>query len=345
MSVQITDCTIRDGGYLFNKNSNPEFIKGIMKGLVDAGIDFVETGFLQTNVTGETLVYANSVDARKYLPDDGKITNFLGFCDNSRYSLKNLDDYDGKSFKWLRISFAQYEIDASLDFCAGAKQKGYWVQFNPMDSISYTDEARATLIEKVNKVKPASFSIVDTFGAMDMKDLVHIFMQVDSLLDKNIKIGLHSHDNLGLSCALAERMIELAEETGRDIIVDGSLFGLGRGAGNAKTELLADYINKHCGGHYDLQKLLETIDKYITPILGEIDFGYNLPMYVCGTKHSHVDNVYHLKKEYNCTAKEMYDVVEALTPQQRTRYGTGYTKTDFSLLDDIYKKYKGGDTK
>ena len=66
MSVQITDCTIRDGGYLLNKNSEPKFVKGIMKGLADAGIDFVETGYLQTKVTGETLVYANSVDARKY---------------------------------------------------------------------------------------------------------------------------------------------------------------------------------------------------------------------------------------------------------------------------------------
>ena len=42
MSVQITDCTIRDGGYLFNKNSAPEFVKGIMKGLAEAGIDYVE---------------------------------------------------------------------------------------------------------------------------------------------------------------------------------------------------------------------------------------------------------------------------------------------------------------
>lgn len=342
MSIQITDCTIRDGGYLFNKNSNPEFIKGIMKGLAEAGIDFVETGFLQTNVSGETLVYGDSVDARKYLPKDRKNTNFLGFCDNSRYSLKNLDDYDGKSFKWLRISFAQHEIDDSLEFCAGAMKKGYFVQFNPMDTISYTDEARAVLIEKVNKVKPASFSIVDTFGAMDMLDLVHIFRQVDGLLDKNIKIGLHSHDNLGLSCALAERMIELSAETGRDIIVDGSLFGMGRGAGNAKTELLADHINKHCGGKYDIQKLLETIDNHITPVLNEIRWGYDLPMFVCGTKHSHVDNVYHLKKKFNSSAKEMFDVVDILTPQQRTRYGTGYSKTDFSVLDNIYEKYKKG---
>lgn len=339
MSVQITDCTIRDGGYLFNKNSDPEFVKGVMKGLAEAGIDFVETGFLQINVTGETLVYADSVDARKYLPEDKGYTNFLGFCDNSRYSLEELDDYDGKSFKWLRISFAQHEIDEAIKFCKGAQEKGYIVQFNPMDSISYTDKAREDLINKVNMVKPGSFSIVDTFGAMDMLDLVHIFKQVDSILDKDIKIGLHSHDNLALSCALAERMIELAEESGRDVIVDGSLFGMGRGAGNAKTELLADYINKHCGGNYDLQKLLLTIDTYITPVLGEIHWGYDLPMYVCGTKHAHVDNVYHLSEKFGCTANEIYDLVEMLSPQQRIRYGKGYSKVDFSALDEAYEKY------
>ncbi len=342
MSVKITDCTIRDGGYLFNKNANPEFVKGIMKGLAEAGIDFVETGFLQTNVTDDTLVYANSIDARKYLPNNRKKTNFLGFCDNSRYSINELDDYDGKSFKWLRISFAQHEIDDALEFCAGAMDKGYMVQFNPMDSISYTYQERAELIHKVNKVKPGSFSIVDTFGAMDMRDLVHIFRQVDSILDKSIMIGLHSHDNLGLSCALAERMIELAEESGRDIIVDGSLFGMGRGAGNAKTELLADYINKHCGGSYDIQKLLLTVDTYITPIIDSIKWGYDLPMFVCGTKHSHVDNVYHLAKEFGCTANEMYDVIDKLTPQQRTRYGKGYSKTDFSTVDGIYEEYLKG---
>lgn len=343
MSIQITDCTIRDGGYLFNKDLDPIFIKGIMKGLADAGIDFVETGFLQTNVTGETLVYGSSVDAGKYLPKDHKKTKFLGFCDNSRYSLDRLDICNSMSFQWLRISFAQHEIEESLDFCAGAKKKGYSVQFNPMDSISYTDEARANLIEKVNKVKPASFSIVDTFGAMDMLNLVHIFRQVDALLDRDIKIGLHSHDNLGLSCALAERMIELSEELGRDVIVDGSLFGLGRGAGNAKTELLADHINKHYGGHYDLRRLVETIDTYITPVLPEVDYGYDLPMYVCGTLHSHVDNVYHLKKKYGCGANEMFDVVSALSPQQRTRYGTGYSKTDFTVLDALYESRGKGE--
>lgn len=340
MSIMITDCTIRDGGYLLHKNSSPEFVKGVIQGLTDAGIDFIETGFLQNIVNGETIVYHNSEDIIKYLPNKNGRTEYLGFCDNSRYCLDNLDDYTGRSFKWFRISFAQHEIDDALDFCIGATKKGYFVQFNPMDTLSYTDEARERLVEKVNRIKPASLSIVDTFGAMDMIDLVHIFKQFDTLLDKKIKIGLHSHDNLGLSCALAERMIELSEETGRDIIVDGSLYGMGRGAGNAKTELLADYLNKRCGAKYDLQILLETIDRYIKPLLKDSPWGYDLPMYVCGTKHSHVDNVYHLKNKYKCKINELYDVVERLTPQQRTRYGVGYSKKDFSALEKKYEEYK-----
>lgn len=343
MSIQITDCTIRDGGYLLNKNSDPNFVKAIINGLVDAGIDFIETGFLQTVVSGESIVYHNGDDIIKYLPKDSKKSNYLGFCDNSRYSVEKLNDYDGTSFRWMRISFAKHEIDESLEFCRRAQEKGYLVQFNPMDSISYTVEERSALIAKVNQIKPASFSIVDTFGAMYLEDLEEIFTQVDELLDKQIKIGLHSHDNLGLSCALAEVMVKLAKKPGRDIIIDGSLFGMGRGAGNAKTELLADYLNKHCGAKYNIPKLLEIIDEYIIPLQKKIAWGYDLPMFICGTKHSHVDNVTHLTREYQSSANEMYEVIERLTPAQRTRYGVGYSKNDFSTLDDAYSQYKKED--
>jgi 4-hydroxy 2-oxovalerate aldolase len=340
MSIRITDCTIRDGGYLLNKNSDPAFVKGIMKGLADAGIDFVETGFLQTNVTGETLVYANSVDARKYLPAEKGRTQFLGFCDNSRYSADDLDPYDGQSFRWLRISFAKHEIDESLEFCRRAQEMGYTVQFNPMDAISYSDDERAALIEKTNRVKPGSMSIVDTFGAMYLEDLRHIFQQMDALLDPGIAIGLHSHDNLGLSTALAETMIMLAQGTGRDVIVDGSLFGMGRGAGNASTELLASYLNQYHGADYDIPALLSTIHTFIDPIRESVHWGYDLPMFVCGTEHAHVDNVYYLQKHTDATPTDMYAVIQSMPVPQRTRYGTGYNKTDFSNLQAAYEKFK-----
>lgn len=341
--VHIVDCTIRDGGYLFDKNSDSDFVKGILQGLADAGIDYAETGFLQSNVNGETIVYHNSKDVIKYLPADPKQTTFLGFCDNSRYRADNLDECNDKSFKWLRISFAKHEIEPSLEFCKAAMAKGYRVQFNPMDSISYSMEERAELIGKVNHVKPSVFSIVDTFGAMYMTDLVSIFRQFDELLDKDIMIGLHSHDNLGLSCALAERMVELAQETGREVCIDGSLLGMGRGAGNAKTELLADYLNKHCGTNYNIQILLETIERYIVPSLDKVRWGYDLPMFICGSKHSHVDNVNRLKNVFDCSITDIINVIETLTPQQRTRYGAGYSKSDFTQLEEKYRAYKSNE--
>lgn len=345
MSIRITDCTIRDGGYLFNKNPDPAFVRGIMKGLADAGIDFVETGFLQTDVTGDTLVYADSMGVRKYLPADKGRTQFLGFCDNSRYSPDNLDPYDGQAFKWLRISFAMHEIDEAVEFCRRAQKMGYIIQFNPMDAISYTDVERAALIEKANKVPPGSMSIVDTFGAMHLEDLYHIFRQMDSLLDPAIAIGLHSHDNLGLSTALAEMMIMLARESRRDVIVDGSLFGMGRGAGNASTELLASYLNKYHGTDYNISVLLDTIQKYIDPLRNNIHWGYDLPMFVCGTGHSHVDNVYYLQKNTDCTVREMYEVIRTMPVSQRTRYGTGYKKTDFTNLQAAFDDYRNKEKK
>ena len=129
----------------------------------------------------------------------------------------------------------------------------------------------------------------------------------------------------------------------KEVTIDGSLLGMGRGAGNAKTELLADFMNKRFGKNYNIPVLLATIQKYIVPLTKDIHWGYDLPMYVCGTKHSHVDNVYHLKEKYGCSVEEMFALVEMLSPQQRTRYGIGYSKTDFSLLDAMYESHKKGE--
>lgn len=342
MSVLITDCTIRDGGYLLNKNSSPDFVKGVLSGLAKAGIEFIETGFLQDIVNGESIVYRNSQDVIKYLPaEKNEKTNFLGFCDNSRYSFENLDKFNGKSFKWLRISFAKHELDAALEFCDKVqKEKGYIVQFNPMNTISYSESELEYLINKVNKINPGSLSIVDTFGIMYLDDLKQIFSYINKYLNKNIKIGLHSHDNLKLSCALAEYMVILAEKTGRDVIVDGSLLGMGRGAGNASTELLASFLNKKFGYNYNVSVLLETIEKYILPLFQQnINWGYDLPMFICGSEQSHVDNISYLTKNTNCSINDMYQIISRLDPAFRTRYGKGYSKTDFSQLQKVYENY------
>ena len=343
MNIQINDCTIRDGGYLFGKNSSKQFVNGIIKGLLDSGIDIIEVGFLQNAVKDESIVYSNSTGARQYIPQGVSASRFTGFCDNSRYCLDNLDICDGKAFEYLRISFAKHEAEESLEFIAGAKSKGYKVFANPMDAPSYSNEERHIMIEKINRIKPYAFSIVDTFGTMYIEDLRMIFGQIDAELDKSIRVGLHSHNNLQLSNALAEVMVDLAAESDRDVVIDGSLYGMGRGAGNASTELLACYLNTKHGKRYDVSVLLDTIEKYIIPCMNsnEVDrWGYDLPMLVCGLLGSHVDNIAHLYDSGLKHASDMLHIIASLSPEQRKRYGKTYAKSNFSTLDEAYRKYR-----
>lgn len=68
-SIQLLDCTLRDGGYLVNKNFNENAIHNIVIGLTQAGVDYVELGFLQDEIgEKENVCFRNSVDARRYIP-------------------------------------------------------------------------------------------------------------------------------------------------------------------------------------------------------------------------------------------------------------------------------------
>lgn len=339
MSIQISDCTIRDGGYLTGKVFPEEFVHGVIAGLVEAGIDYIETGFLQTVVGGEPIVYHDSRDVRKFIPQHRGSSEFVGFCDNSRYSIDKLDDCDHKAFESLRISFAKHERQEALRFCSAAKAKGYHVFVQPMDAPGYTMEERAEMIEQVNAMQPEAFAIVDTFGAMHLHDLREIFAQVDRLLDKNIKVGLHSHNNLNLSCALVEELILMAEETDRSVAVDGALMGMGRGAGNACTEAIVNLLNKRYGKKYNLSVLLDTIEKYIVPLRKNVFWGYDMPMFICGAEGSHVDNVYYMEKHTDCTTRQMYEVLHGLDSDKKKRYGKGYSKGDFSLLQQALDEH------
>lgn len=336
--IKINDCTIRDGGYLFDKNTSPEFVSGVAQGLMTASVDIIEIGFLQDIVSGESIVYKDSNGARKYIPEGGRSSQFTGFCDNSRYSLRSLDEYDGESFEYFRISFAKNEKEDAYEFVAGIKEKGYKVFANPMDAPSYTPEERSRMISVINEIKPYAFSIVDTFGIMYLDDLKSIFTQVNNELDPEIKVGLHTHNNLQLSNALAVVFIDMAVLFDRDVVVDGSLYGLGRGAGNANTEIIAAYLNSKYNKSYNMDVIIDVIEKYIIPVRKSIEYGYDLPMFICGLEKSHVDNVYYLQKEKDCSLSSINMILKNMDIGKRKRYGVGYSKEDFTDLERAYEE-------
>ena len=331
-TAQLLDCTLRDGAYLVDKTFGDDVITGIISGLVHTGVDIVEIGFLQNEGFGAgKTVFHNSKDAARFIPEDKGRSIFTAFADYSRYSADNLDDYDGKSFDAVRACFFKAERFDAMDFCRKIKEKGYKLFVQPVDVMGYSDQEMLDLIGRVNEIKPYCFSIVDTFGSMYQDDLTRIFSLIHHNLDRDIRIGFHSHNNLQMSSALSQAFLHMAYGL-RDVIVDSTVSGMGRGAGNTPTELIAQYMVSKLGYHYDMDELMDLIDTYIQPIRSHTEWGYSTPLFLAGTFGAHVNNIHYLSEKTSIRSKGIRYILDKIGAEKRKRY-------DYSLLENTYLEY------
>ena len=102
-----------------------------------------------------------------------------------------------------------------------------------------------------------------------------------TLLEEDIAFGFHAHNNMQLAFA---NVIEfLNSDTTRELYVDGSIYGMGRGAGNAPVELLMEYLNRR-GAAYNISVILKAYQDFIQPIFEKFYWGYNHPYYLTASK-------------------------------------------------------------
>ena len=331
--ARILDCTLRDGAYLVDKAFGENTQRGIIKGLIEAGIDIVELGFLQNEGFGEgKSVFKTPKEAAKYIPKDTTHTEFALMADFSRYDFKNLQDYDPTHrIQNIRLCFFKHERFESLKLIETIKQKGYKIFIQPVDILGYSDIEILELIEIINKSIPYALSIVDTFGSMYIEDLHRIWALINHNLHQDIQIGFHSHNNLQLSSALSQEFIRMSQNK-RNVIIDSTLNGMGRGAGNTCTELIALYMNQKFSYGYKLDRILDSIDIYIDPLKKQCTWGYNIPYYIAGMCSAHTNNITYLLKKNNIASKDLMAILDEIDSQKRKRY-------DYDLLESTYLKH------
>ena len=333
--INILDCTLRDGAYIVNGVFGEPAIRGIINKLQNANIDIIECGWLKndTCVDGTTYYHLPS-DLEKYLSGKSEKVKYVAMIDWDRYDLQNLPECDGKSIDAIRVVFPHNHYAEGMALGGVIKSKGYEVFFQAANTLAYSDEELVELTTIANQVKPSSLSIVDTFGAMYGEDLSRIVNILDNHLDKDIALGFHSHNNQQMSFALSMQFIDMLKNSGRDCIVDSSLCGMGRGAGNATTELVVNYINRKYGGNYDMNEVMDAIDMYMQYFLENYSWGYSIPYFIAGMYCTHVNNIAYLLKNHRTNAKDMRNIVESLSEEDRKKY-------DYDLLEDKYLDYQG----
>jgi Isopropylmalate/homocitrate/citramalate synthases len=335
-NAKLLDCTLRDGAYLIDKKFGKKAICGIISGLMEANIDIIEIGFLQDEEFGEgKTVFFNSADAKKFIPDDKKNTLFSLLADYSRYSILNLDNYDPASVDIIRACFFKNERYDVIEFCRIIKEKGYKLCVQPVDILGYTDSEIIELVEKVNEIEPYCLSIVDTFGSMYIDDMQRIFHLINHNLLVSCMIGMHSHNNMQMSAAISQDFINISYGK-RKVIVDTTVSGMGRGAGNTPTELMAQFMVRKLGYNYDIDCILDVIDLYIDNIRTRCVWGYSTPYFVAGCYSAHVNNITYLTEKSGIRSKDIRYILNKIDIIDRKRY-------DYTLLENEYYEYLNSD--
>jgi len=331
--IKVLDCTLRDGGYVNNWKFGENNIKSIVNKLSASEIEIVECGFLTNKVKKDkaSSKFLTIDSISDILPRNKNNTDYVCMINYGEYNLEDLPEYDEKSMSGIRVAFHKKDLECALEFCKGIIQKGYKLFMQPMVSVSYSDVEFIELIEKSNEISPYAFYIVDSFGVMKRSDLMRLFHLVDHNLNKDIYVGYHSHNNIQLSYSNAQALVDL--KTKRKLIVDSSVFGMGRGAGNLNSELFVEYLNDVNGGQYKTKPLLQIIDEVLNNIYMSNYWGYSLPHYISAKHNCHPNYATHLSAKDTLTAEDISNILMLLDESQKVNF-------DIEYIEKLYLSYQ-----
>ncbi len=329
----ILDCTLRDGGYINKWKFSDSDISELIRKLVASGIDFIEVGYLNNGSGGRNTTQFDKVERiREFLPEDRKNCFFLAMADVTQYTKNDLAEYDGKSIEGIRVVFYKHQIDEAMILARAVQERGYKLFMQPMVTIDYTIDEYAGLIREISSLHPYAVSIVDSFGYMIKEDFRRYFKVIDNLLEPHVLVGFHSHNNMNLAFITAQDILEY--DTGRRLIIDASLYGMGRGAGNLNTELITNYYNMIMGQKYDIKTILDSVGRYIMPIYKQRPWGYSPYLFITGLYHYHPNFACYLLEDYEVTVPEFEEFIHTIPEEMKTKCRKDYVISK-------WKSYKG----
>lgn len=275
--LKILDCTLRDGGYYTDWDFSSSTVDKYIKSFNDLPIDYLEVGYRSKQLDhylGKYFYCPVSVLKDLKAKTNKKLVIIL-----NEKSVRAEEAYDllepiKPYVSMIRLAIDPKEFCRALGLAERIKEMGFEVSFNVMYMSRWKQEKEfLELIPRVNGLADY-FYMVDSFGGVYPDDVKEIMALVRS--KTNVKLGFHGHNNLEM--ALANTLTAIQE--GVDI-VDATITGMGRGAGNLKTELLLTVLQSQNHLSFDYNALTKVVDDF-TQLQKRYEWGTNLPYMVSG---------------------------------------------------------------
>lgn len=292
-TIKILDCTLRDGGYIndwcFGKNA----IADMSVKLAQTKVDILELGFLKNEPYQEDrTVFNNMEQVKKFIGQKQPNTEYAVMCEVvNPLPLDMLSPADETTADIIRVIVWKTKhdndgnivdaLDEGYAYCKGIVEKGYKLCVQPARVDQYSDEEFSSLVKRFSTLNPLAIYVVDSWGTQNPEGLLHYMHIADTNLPANIAVGYHGHNNMMQALSVAQAMIK--ENFSRNIIIDASIYGIGRGAGNLNLEIITKYLNETGGKEYYIPPMLEVYDQYIKAIYEQEPWGYSVPYYMTAT--------------------------------------------------------------
>ena len=284
--IKVMDCTIRDGGLMNNHQFSHEFVRAVYQADIAAGVDYMEIGYkADKKVTARDQHGAwklcDEEDIRRAIGDQKTSVKISVMADAERTNYHTDILPKAKSvIGMVRVATYIHQIPTALDMIKDAHDKGYETTINIMAASTVPDLEFDNALEALCHSEVGTLYIVDSFGTLYAEQIqayMHKFLKFTKPAKK--EIGIHTHNNMQLAFANTIEAIILGAN-----LLDASIGGLGRGAGNCPMELLLSFLHNP---KFNLRPVLECLQHTVEPMRAKLGWGYAIPYLVTGYLNQH----------------------------------------------------------
>ncbi|MFH2137768.1 MAG: aldolase catalytic domain-containing protein [Candidatus Omnitrophota bacterium] len=291
--IKVLDCTIRDGGLINNHDFDDRLVREVYKALSAAGVDYMEIGYKNSR----NMFSDKEFGKWKFCDDEDilKITDGIEsdmkisvMCDVGRVDMDDVKLAKDSPVDMVRVASYVKDIDKAIYMVNEFAEKGYETCINIMAiSRALDNELNEALHQLEEECKAGTIYIVDSFGALYQETTEYLVKKFRGIL-KSKEVGMHAHNNQQLAFGnTIEAIIHDAN------YLDGTIFGIGRAAGNCPLELLIGFLKNP---KFDIRPVLDVISKEFIPLREKIEWGYIIPYAITGMLDEHPREAMALRK-------------------------------------------------
>lgn len=310
-TVRVLDCSIRDGGCCNAWQFSEDFVRRTYLALAKSGVEYMEIGYRSSpgsfdrQKVGPWRFCDDEVLAEIVTPSGPKLAVML---DYGKAAASDLAPRTKSPVSMVRLACYARDVEGAIDILHEIQDKGYEVMCNVMAVSTCTPDEVDRFLGKLHDSTIPNVALVDSFGAFYPHHVRYLIRKYKNWLRPDQKLGVHVHNNQ--ETAFANTIV--AVEEGADLL-DATVFGIGRGAGNCPLELLLMYLD---ASKYDVEPILELGDDYAR-LREELQWGYHVPYAITGWLNAHPRSAIAQMSDPERSLPEFYRSLAQDRPQPR----------------------------